>query len=44
MLFGKNNGSSSKTRGVICLIIGYLVLFVMDSDVESAELHGNFLF
>ena len=41
MSFVKGSGSSSKTRGVICLIIGYLVLFVMDSDVKPVELHAE---
>ncbi|KAI1708067.1 cation efflux family domain-containing protein [Ditylenchus destructor] len=44
MSFVKGSGSSSKTRGVLCLLVGYIVLFVMDSDTyveDHAEAHKH---
>lgn len=39
----KGSGNASKTRGVICLIIGYAALFIMDSD-SSVELNHSMRF
>ncbi|KAI6241374.1 hypothetical protein M3Y99_00364400 [Aphelenchoides fujianensis] len=36
-------GSPAKTRGVMALAIGFLVLFVMDAD-SSVDMHGSFSF
>ena len=38
----KTGGTTAKTRGAICLFIGYLALFVMDPDAAVDINHGVF--
>lgn len=37
----KTGGTPAKTRGAICLFIGYLALFVMDPDSSIDANHGE---
>jgi zinc transporter 5/7 len=34
------SGSAAKTRGLICLVVGWFVLFIMDSDASIPTNHG----
>lgn len=40
----KGSNSSSKTRGVIALVLGYISLIFMDSDAAVESNHSTFYF
>lgn len=40
----KGSNSSSKTRGVIALLLGYVSLILMDSDATVEANHSTFYF
>lgn len=43
LMFIKGSESAAKTRGVLCLVIGYIVLFIMDSDSFVESNHGKII-
>ena len=40
----KGNGGPAKSRGVFCVIVGFLTLIIMDSDSTIQTIHSQFTF